>query len=233
MRTAITIAVVAAGLLAVPPAAAAEPGDVARTDLRREEIRAVPVAPATPELTDEQRAEFRQAATAAGLSAADIDRALDDPQLLATVPVYVEIEKMVITEPAEPGGIDVPHTNMIRGYSDKVVARYYNFWRLRMFSFGMTKYWESNGRRIVYAPGPRAWANVTGNGGLHGWSYKGISSSSDHYFTYKGTRYGGHVSFRQGRFEQCFLKYGCVWQRYPRLTIAATYTGASSVGRAG
>ncbi len=228
MRTAITIAVVAAGLLAVPPAAAAEPGDVARTDLRREEIRAVPDAPAAPELTDEQRAEFRRAATAAGLSDADIDRALGDPQLLATTAVHVDVEESeteVTAMPLQPG-LDRYGTNAVRG---RTVTRTYtarSWFGHRLFSFTVIKYWEYDGRRVVAAPGARALGHVTAPAAFGGWRYHGVIGSWDYFTRYAGRWRGGHLSSRQGKFTQCGLyKLGCVSAVYPVVNIRGHYDG--------
>ncbi len=208
MRSSTLIAVLAAGLLALPSAAAAEPGDVA--------------------LTDTQREEFREAAAAAGLSGAEIDAALSDPVVLAATPVHVEVEETELQPLAMPIQPGLAGHSVVRATSRTRTMTYRNIWRARILSFTVWKYWEYDMHRVRAAPPARAWGSITRHGAAGGWEYKGVVSSSDHYVRSGGNPRGAHDSFRQGRFTHCAFKIGCVGAAHPRITIRGYYHGKSS-----
>lgn len=208
MRSAISIAVLAAGLLVIPPAAAADPGDVA--------------------LTDAQVEEFTEAAAAAGLTAAQVEAALADPAVLAATPVSFTVEEAteeVAAMPMQPG---LAQRHRIRATSRLWTVTSRNMWGARVLSFSMWKYWEYDGRRVTSAPAAAAWANITRLGAGGGWEYKGVIAKSDHYVWAGGNRRGAHQSMRQGKFTHCVFKIGCVGSLHPRITIRGYYHGKSS-----
>ncbi len=202
------IAVLAAGLLAIPPAAAAQPGDVA--------------------LTDAQQEEFREAATAAGLSGAAIEAALADPAVLAATPVRVEVEEAEVHPVAMPVQPGLARHRVVRATWRIRTMTYRNAWGARILSFTVRKYWEYDMRRVVAAPPARSWANITRLGAAGGWEYKGVVARSDHYVRYAGRSRGAHDSFRQAKFTHCAFKIGCVGAAHPRITIRGYYHGKSS-----
>jgi hypothetical protein len=77
---------------------------------------------------------------------------------------------------------------------------------------------------------PRVW--VTGMGTYvtnvdPNMQYRGVVGSWEHHDTwccFSAT--SGHVSFRQGRFDNCVLKYGCIGTWYPWVRIHARGDGS-------
>jgi len=52
------------------------------------------------------------------------------------------------------------------------------------------------------------------------WIYRGLTASSGYFFTWCcGQAQSGHYGLRQGHFDNCILKYGCVGSEYPWVKI--------------
>lgn len=223
MRLALTIVVaVAASLLPAPAALAADTGGAA---LAADSGEAA--------LTTDQLEDFAAAARAAGIDEELIAAASTDPDLALGIPVSVEVETPAVEEvpamPDQPGlELNGLTSRRVRGYWAVALVTYRNILGWRLMSFGMTKTWEADGRRIVSAPKPTPRIWVTNTGAAAGWDYSGIIGSSDYYFRYLGYSRGGHKSYRQGKFTQCFLDRGCIWKVYPKLSIRAYANGRSS-----
>jgi hypothetical protein len=59
--------------------------------------------------------------------------------------------------------------------------------------------------------------------------YRGVVSAWNHYFVWCcGRLDSGHVSYRQGRFDNCILYIGCVATYYPWVRIRAHANGTYS-----
>jgi hypothetical protein len=77
---------------------------------------------------------------------------------------------------------------------------------------------------------PRVW--VTGMGSYvtnvdPNMDYRGVVGAWDDYDTWCCfSRTSGHLSFRQGRFDNCVLRYGCVGTYYPWVRIHAHGNGS-------
>jgi hypothetical protein len=61
-------------------------------------------------------------------------------------------------------------------------------------------------------------ANMYYRGGVNAWAHH------DTWCCFSGT--SGHLSFRQGRFDNCILKYGCIGTYYPWVRIHAHGDGS-------
>ncbi len=56
--------------------------------------------------------------------------------------------------------------------------------------------------------------------------YRGVISSSDYYYSWSGGSRGGHYSFKQAKFDNCVLKYGCIGSSYPWTKVWLNGNGA-------
>jgi hypothetical protein len=85
------------------------------------------------------------------------------------------------------------------------------------YRFHQKKYYCYNGSRV---------SNVTVNAYVSNMDsqhyYQGVVSSSGRW----GTSYTSHVSMRQGRIDNCVLKYGCIGSDYPAVEITAYKSGS-------
>lgn len=52
------------------------------------------------------------------------------------------------------------------------------------------------------------------------WAYRGVISSSGWFYQWiSGRANSGHYGFRQGKFENCVIKYACVGSEYPWVKV--------------
>jgi hypothetical protein len=52
------------------------------------------------------------------------------------------------------------------------------------------------------------------------WTYRGLTASNGYFFTWCcGNTHSGHFGLRQGHFDNCVLKYGCIGSEYPWVKI--------------
>ena len=52
------------------------------------------------------------------------------------------------------------------------------------------------------------------------WIYRGLTASDGYFFTWCcGQAQSGHYGLRQGHFDNCVLKYGCIGSEYPWVKI--------------
>ena len=65
------------------------------------------------------------------------------------------------------------------------------------------------------------WSTVDGSfindNGCDGWGY---------YYSWRGSGHGGHVSFRQGDWDNCVFGWGCFGNIYPWIEIWVNGNGA-------
>ena len=90
---------------------------------------------------------------------------------------------------------------------------------LRLWRFQISKYFCYNGTRITRGDAAVVNATITAVGPTTGWSYKGINSKFDRYYTYGGNSHGGHHSYRQGHFKWCPPRIICTSDSYPYVNI--------------
>lgn len=101
--------------------------------------------------------------------------------------------------------IDVPQT-----YYTTLGFVAYNFWLRKSWCYGST---VTNVQATVYL------SQVDPV-----YYYRGISNMWDQYSNYNRA----HDSMRQGHFETCVLKYGCIGSTYPAVQIIAYSAGTYS-----
>jgi len=52
------------------------------------------------------------------------------------------------------------------------------------------------------------------------WVYRGLTASNAYFFTWCcGQTMSGHYGLRQGHFDNCIVKYGCIGTEYPWVKI--------------
>lgn len=90
-----------------------------------------------------------------------------------------------------------------------------------VYRFHQVKYWCWVYPRITGVNVYTYVSNVDGN-----YQYRGVIASSGYYYTWSGSASGGHYSFRQGKFDNCILKYGCISSSYPWVKIYVNGNGA-------
>jgi hypothetical protein len=56
--------------------------------------------------------------------------------------------------------------------------------------------------------------------------YRGVIGSNGYFYTWSGSARGGHYSMRQGQFDNCIIKYGCIGSSYPWTKIYVNGNGA-------
>jgi hypothetical protein len=88
-------------------------------------------------------------------------------------------------------------------------------------------YWCWNYPRIT-SVNVSCWSEVNGgfinNNGCDGWG---------HYYNWRGNGHGGHVSYRQGDWENCIFYYGCFKNIYPWIQIWVNGNGAWAYDQGG
>ena len=90
-----------------------------------------------------------------------------------------------------------------------------------IYRFHQVKYWCWSYPSITYTNVYTYVSNVDASQ-----QYRGVIGASDYYYTWSGSSRGGHYSFRQAKFDNCILKYGCVGSSYPWTKIWANGNGA-------
>lgn len=163
-------------------------------------------------------------APAATAATPDEARRTPEPEAEAFPEEFHRVEDAVAM-PDQPGLLDAYR---LRSRTVRLGVTYRNLHNARLLSFYVTKYWEYDGRRIRSAPRPRVSANVTSYGSLLGWDYKGVISSGDHFYRWRGDSRSGHKSWRQGKFTHCPGPWGCFWKKYPIVVIWAHADGTYS-----
>jgi hypothetical protein len=97
-------------------------------------------------------------------------------------------------------------------------CRYQDSWRYSrsllgaiVYKFHHTTYWcwSTSGRLTNVTTGVYV-SDVDSN-----WYYRGLTASSGYFYDSNGSHYG----LRQGHFDNCVLKYGCIGSEYPWVKI--------------
>jgi hypothetical protein len=92
------------------------------------------------------------------------------------------------------------------------------------FKFWHWKRWCYRYPRILSVSTGTYITNVDPN-----FQYKGLTSAWDQYYVWCCRRGdSGHVSFRQGRFDNCIFRIGCIGTYYPWVRIRAHADGTYS-----
>jgi hypothetical protein len=93
-----------------------------------------------------------------------------------------------------------------------------------VYRFHQVKRWCWNSPRITYRYVSTYVSDVDPN-----MDYKGVVASTGNYYTWCcGTTRSGHVSHRQGRFDNCILWFPCTRREYPWVRIWAHGNGSYS-----
>lgn len=179
-------------------------------------------------LASDQREEFAAGAKkTAGLSDAQISAALEDPAVLASIPVRTEVlplKSEPVAPPQEDGrSSSAATTAYCRSFVSQV--NYKNAYGTLLASFKVDRTWCWNYSSVTYASIPAVSGTVTRAGAAGGWRYDGVLSRSDYFFSYDGRSRGGYFSYRKGSFTVCNATYGCYMQKTPQVRFWAYYNG--------
>jgi hypothetical protein len=90
----------------------------------------------------------------------------------------------------------------------------YKFWHWKRWCWDYPRVWVSGMGTYVTDVHPTM-------------SYRGVANAWEHYDTWCCfSRTSGHLSFRQGHFDNCVVKYGCIGAWYPWVRIHAHGDGS-------
>jgi hypothetical protein len=93
-----------------------------------------------------------------------------------------------------------------------------------VYRFWQDKYWCWSYPRVTSVSVSTHVSDMDPN-----WYYRGLTSSSSWFYTWCcGNGSSGHYSLRQGRMENCVLKFGCIGTEYPWVKIWARGDGSYS-----
>jgi hypothetical protein len=90
-----------------------------------------------------------------------------------------------------------------------------------VYRFHQTKYWCWSYPSITTVSVGTYVSNVDSSE-----AYRGLVSSDGYFYNWSGSARGGHYSLRQGHFENCVIKYGCIGSSYPWTKIYVNGNGA-------
>lgn len=179
-----------------------------------------------PGLSAEDQARFVEGAKAVGgLTDDQVQQALKDPEFRNGVPVELVVTGGAGAAEAGPslGGTPVTASTGCRdvwAYVDML-----NITRSRLWRFQVSKYFCWNGTRVTRADAPVVSPTITTLGTVTGWDYVGINAEFDRYYQLGKSAYGGHHSYRQGRFKYCPPRVVCLQNKYPYVNLWGHYNG--------
>lgn len=191
---------------------------------------AVPAAAAVepPPLTGAERDRFIAGARdVGGLTPEQIDLALADPEVTRGVLVEVQTSDVVEEPKLDPGGAIGAGTGCRTAgtYVDGL-----NVVRARLWRFRVDKYFCWNGSRVTSSQVTVS-PTLTTLGTTTGWDWVGINSEFDRYYKLGASSYGGHHSYRQGRFKFCPPRAVCFQNKYPYVNVWGHHDGSYDITR--
>lgn len=178
-----------------------------------------------------------------GYSPAEIAVMVQDPNLVAAVPVRI-VSKSTSrtisgTEPTIPGVLSAQTaalgvTPMNVGSSCTGSEGYHgvartavNMYGNALYKYDTTTHYCYNGSSVTYAYTVDS-ASITTLGKAGGWKYAGYSSFAEGYGIWNGHSNGKVTTTLQGRFDLDILKYGYLGSHYENRKIEVHYNGTST-----
>lgn len=176
-------------------------------------MTAATAASAAPSMTPEQRSTISRAARDMGADPQQVKTILADPKLAFSIPVETvrttTTNDKAHTDQVAPG----PGCNQVSSH-----LKYYNVYRVNIWTYSINKYWCWDGRVVTYAPqaSNSFWVHSTLSSV---WHYRGNISAGQFGIEPQDGRFVGDQSWSEGRIEHCIIKWGCSLEETPTVLV--------------
>lgn len=188
---------------------------------------------ASADSSSDELSEVSAALAEWGYSPAEIAEMIQDPDLVAAVPVETTVETVRGTKPSHAKFNTTVTPNAVgsscsgnQGYRG-IARTARNMYGNALYTYDTTTRFCYNGQSVTYAYTVDT-ATITTLGNVGGWSYDGYSSFSEGFGIYNGHTNGKVTTTLQGRFRLSPLRIGLIGYHYENRMTQVRYNGTST-----